>query len=198
MSLGLIGIESYEFVVANIERSRKFYVDRMDFREVAQSNRDLAQQTGEESSVFKAGKIQVQVTSPLNQRSRAAKYLAWHPDGIPVVSFRVKDLKQTWSFLEGNHATFLGDPEEHRQGNATYRSFSIATALGDVAFRFVERQDFAGYAPGFEDLTPADEGNQFRMLAVDHITVNLLSLAPWVNWCSSTPRTFGRARAVPA
>jgi 4-hydroxyphenylpyruvate dioxygenase len=183
MSLGMIGIESYEFIVANLERSRKFYVDRMDFREVARSSRDLSQQTGEESSVFKAGKIQVQVTTPLNQRSRAAKYLAWHPDGIPVVSFRVKSLEKAWAFLEKNNATFIYDPVETKDSNGSFRHFSIATPLGDVAFRFIERNDYQGYAPGFEDITPADEGNRYSMMAVDHITVNLLSIEPWFTWC---------------
>src|SRR3954468_22432154 len=100
MSLGITGVESYEFIVANLDRSRRFYVERMDFREVARSSRDLSQQTGEESSVFKAGKIQVQVTTPLNQRSRAARYLDWHPDGIPQVTFRVKSLERAWKTLE--------------------------------------------------------------------------------------------------
>ena len=183
MSLGMIGVESFEFIVGNLARSRQFYVDRMDFREVARSSRELSQRVGEESSVFKAGKIQVQVTTPLNQRSRAAQYLAWHPDGIPVVTFRVKSLANTWAHLEQRNATFLGDVAEHRQGPGSYAEFSIATPLGDVAFRFVERQDFQGYAPGFEDVTPADEGNRFELKAVDHITVNLLTLEPWVSWC---------------
>jgi 4-hydroxyphenylpyruvate dioxygenase len=182
MSLGIVGIESFEFVVANLERSRQFYVDRMDFREVARASTERCQKTGEESSVFRAGKVQVQVTSPLNQRSRAARYLAWHPDGIPCVSFRVKSLEAAWKFLEPRGATFLGDPEEHRDGTGTYRSFSIASALGDVSFRYVERQDWTGFAPGFEDLTPPDEGNRFALMAVDHITVNVLTLQPLIAW----------------
>src|SRR4051812_32618856 len=154
MAIGITGIESFEFIVANMERSRQFYVDRMDFREVARSSRDLSQETGEESTVFKAGKVQVQVTTPLNQRSRAAKYLSWHPDGIPQVTFRVKDLKKTWATLQQNGATFVSDPVEHRDGAGTWKAFSITTALGDVQFRFLERQDYAAFAPGFETVTP--------------------------------------------
>lgn len=182
MSLGLIGIESFEFFVSNIERSRRFYVDQLDFREVARSTEETAQKTGQESVVFRAGKIQVQVTRPLKPHSDAAKYLSWHPDGIPQVSFRVKDLDAAWRFLEERGATFLADPEEHRNGDGTYRSFAIATALGDVSFRYVERKDWNGYAPGFLDVTPADEGNCFQFKAIDHITMNTLTLTPLVNW----------------
>lgn len=186
MSIGITGIESFEFIVANLERSRQFYVGRMDFREVARSSRELSQKTGEESSVFKNAKIQVQVTTPLHQRSRAAQYLAWHPDGIPMVSFRVKSLEEAWKFLEGRHATFLDEPVEHKANGGTYRAFSIATALGDVVFQFVERKDYSAFAPGFETLTPSDEGNKYSFMAVDHITVNMLTLEPWVTWCRDT------------
>lgn len=182
MSLGMVGIESYEFVVENLARSRTFYVDRMDFREVAHSTGDESQRTGEESAVFKAGKVQVQVTTPLHQHSRAARYLAWHPDGIPQLTFRVKDLARTWKELESRHATFLADPVEDRRGGGTWKAFCIASALGDVQFRFVERDGYEGFGPGFADVTPADEGNRYHFMAVDHVTVNLLTLEPWVSW----------------
>jgi 4-hydroxyphenylpyruvate dioxygenase len=186
MTIGITEIESFEFVVANLERSRRFYVDRMDFREIARSSRDLSQETGEESSVFGAGKILVQVTTPLNQRSRAAKYLGWHPDGIPRVSFRVKSVDRAWKFLEENGATFVSDPVEQRSGGGSYRAFSITTALGDVLFQFIERQDYTPFAPGFETLTPSEPGNRYSMKAVDHITVNMLALRPWFTWCRDT------------
>lgn len=187
MSLGLIGIDSYEFVVHDLARSRQFYVDRLDFREIARSGRERALATGEESAVFRAGKIQVQVTTPLNQKSRAAQYLAWHPDGIPQVTFRVKDLDATWKFLEARQATFLCDPQASRRGAGTYREFAIATSLGDVSFRFVERNDaWEGFGPGFEDLTPADDGNRFRFMAVDHMTMNMLAMSPHVTWLRDT------------
>jgi 4-hydroxyphenylpyruvate dioxygenase len=183
MSIGIIGVDSFEFIVADIDRSKRFYTEKMDFREVAHSSAELAHQTGEESIIFRAGKIQVQVTSPLHQRSRSAKYLAWHPDGIPVVSMRVKSLDRAWKFLEGNGATFESDPVEHKDNGGSWRAFSITTALGDVRFQFVERQDYPAFAPGFESVTPADEGNRFSMMAVDHITVNMLALKPWFTWC---------------
>ncbi len=183
MSLGFTGIDSYEFIVSDLERSRRFYVDRMDFREVARSTPESIASTGEESVVFRAGKILVQVTTPRSPHSRAARYLAWHPDGIAQVSIGVKDLAHTWKTLEdGKKVTFLADPVEDRRGAGTWKAFGIATALGDVQFRFVERHDYAGFGPGFVDVTPADEGNRYHFMAVDHITVNLLTIEPWTTW----------------
>lgn len=185
-TLGITGYESFEFVVANLERSREFYVDRMDFREVARSNDEHRRTTGDESILFEAGHIRVQVTAPLNQRSRAAKYLAWHPDGIPQVSFAVKDLDRAWKILEERGAAFLYDPIETRDGDSTHRHFAIATPLGDTSFRFVEKRNWKGYDPGFETVVPEDEGNRFKLKAIDHITVNLLAMRPWTNWLRDT------------
>lgn len=182
MSLGLMGVESFEFYVADLARSRRFHVDLLDFREVARASEERRERIGHDSSVFRAGNIEVQVSQPLRANSDAARYLEWHPDGIPEVSFRVKNLEQAWKFLEERGGTFIADPEEHRKGDSSYRSFRIATALGDVLFRFVERNNWEGAAPGFNELVPADEGNRFGFELVDHITMNTLSLAPLINW----------------
>jgi 4-hydroxyphenylpyruvate dioxygenase len=182
MSLGMVAVDSYEFVVHDLERSRRFYVDRLDFREVARSTTERNRRTGEESAVFRAGKVQVQVSSPLHQRSAAAKYLSWHPDGIRAVSFRVKSVADAWRFLEERGATFLGDPEEHADASGKWKAFGVASALGDVEFRFVEREGSPPFAAGFDVVTPPDEGNRFQFAAVDHITCNTLTMKPYVNW----------------
>ena len=36
--LGLIGYDSFHFVVENVERSRAFYTQRLDFKEVREDN----------------------------------------------------------------------------------------------------------------------------------------------------------------
>jgi len=182
MSLGIIGFESYDFVVTDLARSRRFYVDLLDFREVARGSAARTSATGEEAAVFRAGKVQVQVSSPLHQRSRAARFLKWHPDGIREVSFRVKDLDATWAFLSGRGATPVSAIETHDAAPGRYRHFAITTAVGDVTFRFVERTDWPGFAPGFDDVAPTDEGNRFDLRAIDHITINLLTLTPTITW----------------
>ena len=57
---------------------------------------------------------------------------------------RVEDLDATMAFLEERGGTFLADPlEDKDEKGGTYRSVEIATPLGDVAFRFVERKGYA-------------------------------------------------------
>ncbi|HEX4514341.1 MAG TPA: VOC family protein, partial [Polyangiaceae bacterium] len=78
-TLGLLGYDSYHFVVENIERSRHFYEDVLDFKEVARASNELVQRSGQQSVVFGAGDARVCVSTPLTQASKATRYLKRHP-----------------------------------------------------------------------------------------------------------------------
>ncbi|HEU4404037.1 MAG TPA: VOC family protein [Polyangiaceae bacterium] len=189
-TLGLLGYDSYTFVVENLARSRDFYVNKFDFREVARGSDAWAQRTGELTSVFAAGQARVIVTSPLTQSSAAARYLRRHPAGVSTLSFRVADLDRARAFLAKRDATFLDDDVDERDGQGgRYRSFSIATPLGDVAFRFVERTDYRLVAPGLETSDEAPFSlvpNRFGIAHVDHVTSNARTMAPVVRWYRDT------------
>ena len=125
----------------------------LDFTEVARADDELVARSGQQSIVFGAGDVRVVVSTALTQSSKAARYLKRHPAGVMSLSFRVRDLDQTMRLLEARGGTVLADPVEAKDARGgTYRSFEIATPLGDVAFRFVERKDFAAFAPGFVDV----------------------------------------------
>lgn len=183
-NLGIIGYDSFHYIVENIERSHEFYVGKLDFKLVAKSSEALARTSGQESRVYSAGDIRVCVSSPLRQDSQAARYLRRHPAGIMSLSFRVEDLDHALSTLEERKATVLADPFEYEDGSGgKYRAFEIATPLGDVVFRFIERTDFQAFAPGFEDV--ADDGkphNRFAFQILDHVTSNFLTMEPAILW----------------
>src|SRR6202167_3994339 len=181
--LGVIGYDSLHFVVENLERSRAFYTQKFDFKEVARAGDELTQRSGQQSAVFGAGDARVCVSTPLSQTSKAARFLSRHPAGVMSLSFRVSSLDDTMAFLEGRGGTFLSDPIEDRDPRGgTYRAVEIATPLGDVAFRFVERNDYRAFAPGFvdsgvgSDLEQRRPDNVFGIHAVDHVTSNGLTM----------------------
>jgi 4-hydroxyphenylpyruvate dioxygenase len=177
--IGLLGYDSYHFVVEDIERSRKFYENILDFREVARASDELVARSGQQSVVFGAGEARVCVSTPLTQTSKAARYLGRHPSGVMSLSFRVKNLDHTIAFLEKRHGTLLADPFEHKdERGGKYRSVEIATPLGDVAFRFIERSDYRAFAPGFQDSGPGLAENRYGIAAVDHVTSNGLTMQP--------------------
>jgi 4-hydroxyphenylpyruvate dioxygenase len=185
-SLGLIGYDSFHFVVENLERSRAFYTQKLDFKEVARASDELTQRSGQQAVVFGAGDVRVCVSTPLNRSGKASRYLHRHPAGVMSLSFRVQDLDRAIAFLDKRGGTLLADPMEAKdERGGRYRSVEIATPLGDVAFRLVERTDFRAFAPGFVDSgagNAARPENVFGISAIDHVTSNGLTMQPIVSW----------------
>jgi len=184
--LGILGYDSFHFVVENVERSRRFYTEKLDFKEVARASDELVQRSGQQSVVLGAGDVRVCVSTPLAQTSKAARYLKRHPAGVMSLAFRVEDLDRAATYLDKRGGTFLKEPLEVKdEHGGTYRSFEIATPLGDVAFRFVQRDGFRAFAPGFIDCGAGNAGrpeNRFGIHAIDHITSNGLTMQPIVAW----------------
>lgn len=184
--IGIVGYDSFHFVVENLERSRAFYEERLDFTPVAQAGDSLRERSGQQSIVFGSGDVRVCVSTPLSQTSKASRYLKRHPAGVMSLSFRVHNLESTIAFLEKRGGTLLSDPLEVKGENGgTYRAVEIATPLGDVAFRFVERNNFTAFAPGFVDIGAGNGSspkNRYGISAIDHVTSNGLTMQPIVAW----------------
>jgi 4-hydroxyphenylpyruvate dioxygenase len=181
-SLGLLGYDSFHFAVQDAERSRRFYQDRLDFKPIARSGDALAARAGQRSTVFNAGDANVIVTESLDPASEAGRYLAKHPAGVMSLSFRVRDARAAMAVLESRGATILADVIEAESDRGAYRAFDVATPLGDVNFRFVERQGEYGFAPGFDALATDGTPNRFGIALIDHITSNMRTMAPYLLW----------------
>jgi 4-hydroxyphenylpyruvate dioxygenase len=180
--LGIVGYDTYEFVVADVERSRRFYREMMDVPEVARLDEREAARRGEDAIIFAAGKAQCICVSPRERGSSADRWLKRHPDGVRVVGFRVRDVDATRGVLTERNATLTSDVITATDGEGrSYRFFDIATPLGDVRFRFVERAADA-LPPGFSPLEPGDEKNANGFQIIDHITSNFLTLEPHITW----------------
>ena len=188
-NFGLIGYDSYHFAVTDLERSRKFYTEKFGFTEVARASKELVERTGQQSIVFGAGTVRAVVSAPVEghkkaSECKAARYLRRHPAGVMSLSFRVQDIARAWDTLEKRGATMLSDISEDKDGSGTYKQFEIATPLGDVAFRYIERSgDYARFAPTFDtvDATPQPK-NVFGIDCIDHVTSNVLTLSPLIGW----------------
>jgi 4-hydroxyphenylpyruvate dioxygenase len=183
-ALGIVGYDSFHFIVSDLARSRRFYSEGLGFTEVARASDRKKADGGEDSAVFGAGHVRILVSSPLRPDSRAARYLRIHPDGISSLAFLVRDLEAAWAFLEAREATFLTGISEHQEGSGRFRTFNIATPLDDVTFRFIERSGpYPSFAPGFE---PVGDGrpkaNPHGFATIDHVTSNAYTMLPVVNW----------------
>ncbi|MGB1585853.1 MAG: 4-hydroxyphenylpyruvate dioxygenase family protein [Thermoplasmatota archaeon] len=182
-NLGIKRVESVDFVVHDLERSRRFYQDKMDFRLVAQSNEGFSAATGEETMVFDAARARVQVTAPVegDQGSHAARFLRRHPDGIRHVNFLVESVDHAYKVLDEERNANIIDEIE---GDATRRSFTIASPLGDVEYGFVEKVDEEAFDSRLTAVAydPEAPTNQHGFTHMDHITSNTRDLHSLTNF----------------
>lgn len=182
--LGILGVDNFHYFVSEPKRSEHFYQTLFGWQPVAKAGKDMADRTGQDCTVYAGGDIHVAVSTPQNSECRAGRYLRRHPAGIGSMTFEVANVDRAWKFLMGRQATPITGIQESREGGGLYRHFSITTAIGDVAFRFVEKRDFAGFAPGFESiaLDPSLPVNPLGFKAVDHVTNNAMSMAGVTLW----------------
>ena len=183
LELGIKRLEDIVFVVHDIERSTRFYVDKLDFALTARSSAAHEQKTGETTRVFEAGHVKVSVVQPLTATSSAARYLKRHPDGITTLVFEVEDLQKTFTVLEQRGATMVDDPRWTEGAGGVVGHFDITTPFGEGLFRFVQRKGFTGPNPGLEAVAPEGQTNRFGFEFYDHVTSNFLTLKPMVLWC---------------
>ena len=180
--LGIVGYDTYEFVVADIERSTRFYTEMMDVAVAARLEEREAASRGEDAVIFAAGKAHCMCVTPRDRGSAADRWLKRHPDGVRRVGFRVRDINKTRAVLTERDATFCTDLiEASDHEGRPYRFFDIATPLGDVRYRFVERATGA-IPPGFSPVEPGSQSNSNGLQVIDHMTSNLLTLEPHITW----------------
>ncbi len=181
--LGIRRIEAIHTYVRDLERSRRFYLDRLDFAEVGASGKEIEREGRQRSAVFQAGQVRVVCSQPLGDGGRAWRWLRKHPDGIGSVVFEVEDAERCFRLLEERGGTPVTDVQEHRDEGGTLRTFAVTTPLGDSTFRFVERRGYAGTYPGLV-AHPAPRGgkNALGFGHVDHLTSNFQTMKPALLW----------------
>lgn len=182
-TLGITRLLGVHYYVRDLERSRRFYVDYMDFAEVGRGNDELEHRGRQRSLVFAAGGIAIVCSTPVGHGGRADRYLSKHPDGIGTIAFEVRDVAHTFSVLERAGATPISDVLELSDGGGRIRTFSITTPFGDTTFRFIQNDGYRGLFPGMEGY-PAPRGgrNAFEFTHIDHITSNFQTMMPALLW----------------
>lgn len=182
-SLGILRLEALHYYVHDLERSRRFYTERLDFAEVAVSGERLSREGRQRSALFEAGGVRVLCSAPLGEGGRAARWLRLHPDGVGSLVFEVEDAARAFALLEERGGTPTGEVLTFQDDGGTFRTFAITSPFGDTTFRFVERRGWHGPYPGL-DAHPAPRGgrNRFGFSAIDHVTSNFRTMKPALLW----------------
>lgn len=179
--LGIKRLEGIHWYVHDLERSRRFYVDKLDFAETWRSSPELEKTGRQKSATFQAGNVQIVCSQPIGDGSRAARFLAKHPDGVGTLIFEVEDAERTFALLEERGGTPIDDIQTYHDDGGTLRQFSITTPFGDCTFRFRERRGYRSLYPG----ALAHHGggkNKFGFAEMDHVTSNFQTMKPMLLW----------------
>ncbi|HEX9400087.1 MAG TPA: VOC family protein [Anaeromyxobacter sp.] len=181
--LGLRRIEALHYYVHDLERSRRFYLDRLDFAEVAASGPALEHEGRQRSAVFEAGAVRIVCSQPLGEGGRAWRYLRKHPDGVGTVVFEVEDAERCLRLLEERGGNPITDVQVHEDDGGALRTFNVTTPLGDTTFRFVERRGAPAIYPGLvRHDAPRGGRNAFGFDGIDHLTSNFQTMKPALLW----------------
>jgi 4-hydroxyphenylpyruvate dioxygenase len=183
-NLGIIGYDSVRFVTLDLERSRQFYVDKLDFAITARTTESFTEEHGYKGEVYSARNIDLEVIESTSETSAPALHLKNYAAGITTVNFRVQDIEFTFKTLEARGATIIDEIRTIEENGGTYRYFEIVTPLGNTTYGFIERKEYDRHAPGWQTV---EEGgtNRFDFSGVDHLTSNMRTLKPFIDWCKS-------------
>ena len=182
-SLGIRKIESLLYYVEDLERVRRFFLDKLDFAEVGVSSPELEAEGRQKSAVFQAGTVTFVICQPVGEGGRAWRWLRKHPEGVGTIVFQVEDIEKTFKLLDERGGTMITDILRFRDDGGSLAMFSITTPFGDTTFRFVERRGYKPLFPGLvEHGKPIGGNNKFGFKAVDHVTTNFQTMAPALLW----------------
>jgi 4-hydroxyphenylpyruvate dioxygenase len=182
-ALGIKRIEALHYYVRDLERTRRFFVDKLDFVEVGASAPELEREGHQRAAAFRAGEALFVIHQPVGEGGRAWRYLRKHPEGVGTVVFEVEDAARAFALLEERGGTLITDVQRFTDDGGTLAMFSITTPFGDTTFRFVERRGYRSLFPGFVP-APAPErvGNRFGFQKIDHLTSNFQTMKPALLW----------------
>ena len=182
-SIGIQRIEALHYYVHDLDRTRRFFVDKLNFVEVGHSGPQLEQEGRQRAAAFQAGGALFVIHQPVGEGGRASRYLRKHPEGVGTVVFDVEDIERAFALLEERGGTFITDIQRFTDDEGTLAMFSITTPFGDTTFRFMERRGYRGLFPGFVATpAPAAGGNRFGFERIDHLTSNFQTMKPALLW----------------
>lgn len=182
-SLRIKRLESVVYYVRDLERSRRFYTEKLDFYETGRSSPELEKAGKQASAVFAAGNVHFVHCTPRGDGGRAWRYLRKHPDGVGTLVFEVEDIDFAFKTLEARGGTPINDVQRFEDDGGWMKTFSITTPFGDTTWRFVQRNGYTKPYPGFVfHEKPLGGRNLFGFAEMDHVTTNFQTMKPALLW----------------
>jgi len=181
--LGIKKIEALQYYVRDLERTRRFFTEKLDFAETGLSGPELEREGRQRSAVFSAGGATFVIAEPVGEGGRAWRWLKKHPEGVGTVVFEVEDIERTFRVVDERGGTIIHDIQHFSDDHGSLAMFNMTTAFGDTTFRFVERKGYRPQFPGFVAHAEHKGGhNRFGFSHIDHLTANFQTMSPALLW----------------
>lgn len=184
--LPLKGMDHVEFYVGNAKQAAHFYRTVLGFaikgyRGPETGCRETA------SYLLEQGKIRFVLTSAIKSNHPVADHVAKHGDGVKVLGLEVDDAQKSLEATRSRGAEVLAETTELKDSRGSVKLSTIAT-YGDTVHTFVERGDYPGFLPGFEDMDVQPPNGDVGLKNIDHIVgnVELGRMNHWVNYYAHT------------
>src|SRR5262249_20618799 len=107
--LGIQKIEALHYYVRDLERTRRFFVDKLASGEIGASSPDLEREGRQRSAAFRAGDATFVLHQPIGEGGRAWRYLRKHPEGVGTIVLDVEDIDRAFRLLDERGGTFITD-----------------------------------------------------------------------------------------
>lgn len=163
-------IDHLECYVADAESSADFLCDAFGFRIGGRGGPETGL-PGCRSVLLRQGGITLLLTSALGEDHPVADYVRRHGDGVAVIAVGTGDAHAAFTEAVARGAAAVTPPVALGDEGARV-TFASVSGFGDVAQRFVERDEADGsFAPGLIVEEPAQDTAPGLLLSIDHLAV---------------------------
>ncbi|MEW1775034.1 4-hydroxyphenylpyruvate dioxygenase [Streptomyces sp. NPDC086777] len=163
-------IDHLECYVADAESAAEFLCDAFGFRISGRGGPDTGL-AGCHSVLLRQRGISLLLTSALREDHPVAEYVGRHGDGVAVIAVATDDARAAFTEAVARGAAAVEPPVELGAEGARV-TFASVSGFGDVAQRFVARDDADGpFAPGLVVEDCSRDTAPGLLSSIDHIAV---------------------------
>jgi 4-hydroxyphenylpyruvate dioxygenase len=168
------GIDYVEFYVGNAQQAAHYYCAAFGFTPIAYAGLE----TGVRdrcSFVLEQSSIRFVFTSALTPDSPIAEHVKLHGDGVHDIALLVDDARASFKAAVARGAKPVLEPiiVEGQKGHIV--KATIAGYSGDITHSFVERNNYAGFAPQYHYIQNPFPNTPTGLTDIDHIVLNVES-----------------------
>ncbi|HTU45309.1 MAG TPA: 4-hydroxyphenylpyruvate dioxygenase [Bryobacteraceae bacterium] len=178
-----LGIDHIELYVGNAFQAAHFYSTTFGLKPVLYAGPETGA-ADRASYVVRRGRINLVLTSPIQNGSGIAEALAEHGEGVRDVAFAVKDVEEAFNRAIARGAKPVSEPLAITRGDATCLRAKIAT-FGNTIHSLVEQRP-TGEAlfPDYEAIEWSAPVAPTTVNTIDHIAVSVGSgqIDRWVSF----------------